>query len=313
MGLTVLATANDLLQKYDQAIDPVLRNHRVRKVERMMNLHSLKTTLGLAKARQVARDFLKAIISEVSQVSFYYSTFPTQKIPFTWIYTEDNVRKKINILNFVLMIQAGYALFAAHQSKMKAINTGVMIDHFDFPITRAWRELSAYDDVKVYVRGDLCNPRISLADVLLDLMEYDIWNLNRPDAARTLQSLCPGVKTQADCLMKIDIMRPLTRTQSDLSPRMAHPIIFLAKEDLPGESKMLETSPLMYAARNMTCELGGCAKIFEPGPVDQRLIAKGDYFVHRGPVGNGVVRTLRSSGHDIIEWNQHDLLSKYPL
>jgi len=74
---------------------------------------------------------------------------------------------------------------------------------------------------------------------------------------------------------------------------------------------MLETSPLMYAARNMACELGGCAKIFEPGQVDQRLIANGDYFVHRGPVGKGVVKTLRSSGHDIVEWNQYDLLSKY--
>lgn len=251
MGLTVLVTTDDLLQKYDQALDSVLKEYRVRKVERMMNLHSLKSTLGLARARQITRDFLRGMMSEISEVTFCYSLFPTQKIPFTWIYTEDPQRKKISILKFVLMIQAGYALFAAHYCKKAATGSAVMLDHFDFPITRAWQELSAYNDVKTYVRGDLCNPRISLADLLLDLMECDIWRLNRQDAHNTLQNLCPGVKSRVECLTKIDLMRPLTRTQTNLSPYMSHPIIFLAKEDLPGEGKMLETSPLMFAARNM--------------------------------------------------------------
>lgn len=280
----------------------------------MLNLYTLKSTVGVAKARQISRDFLKAIMSEISEVTFCYSVFPTMKIPYTWIYTQDPMRKKISILKFVQMIQAGYALFAAHHRKKLSPNLGVMLDHFDFPITQAWQEISAYSDVRVYVRGDLCNPRISLADLLLDLMECDIWRLNRQDALGVLKNICPTAKTEVECLSNIDIMRPLTRTQTDLSTHMAHPIVFLAKEGLPGESKMLETSPLMCAARNMACELGGCAKIFEPGPVDQRLIGKGvDYFVHRGPIGRGVVKTLRTLGHDIYEWNQHDLLSKYGL
>jgi hypothetical protein len=313
MGLTVRCTGDGLLQKYDEALEPVLTRHRINRIERMLNLHTLKSTVGVAKARQVTRDFIRAILTEVSEVTFCYSLFPTRKIPYTWIYTQDSQRKKISIVKFVQMIQAGYALFAAHHRKIRSPSLGVMLDHFDFPITRAWQEISIYSDVKVYVRGDLCNPRISLADLLLDLMECDLWRLNRPEATATLKNLCRPATTNVECLSDIDIMRPLTRTQTDLSTHMAHPIIFLAKENLPGEGKMLETSPLMYAARNMACELGGCAKIFEPGPVDQRLIARGDYFVHRGPVGKGVVKTLRTSGHDIMEWNQHDLLSKYTL
>ena len=313
MGLTVLCASDNLLQKYDQALQPIFEKYRVKRIERMLNLHTLKSTLGVPKARQIARDFLKAIMPEISEVAFYYSIFPTQKITHTWIYTQDPQRKKISILKFVQMIQAGYALFAAHDKKRKLPSAGVMLDHFDFPITLAWQQISAYNDVNVYVRGDLCNPRISLADLLLDLMECDIWKLNRQGAFAALRNLCPTPKTDVECITNIDLMRPLTRTQVDLSTHMAHPIIFLAKEDLPGEGKMLETSPLMYAARNMACELGGCAKIFEPGPVDQRLIGRGDYFVHRGTIGKSVVKVLRTSGHDIVEWNQHDLLSKFSL
>jgi hypothetical protein len=311
MGLTVLCTADSLLHQYDQALEQIFARHKIKKSERMLNLHTLKTTVGVAKARQISRDFIKAIVSEIAEVTFCYSLFPTSKIPYTWIYTQDPIRKKISILKFVQMIQAGYALFAAHYRKKISPTLGVMLDHFDFPITQAWQEISTHSDVRVYVRGDLCNPRISLADLLLDLVECDIWRLNRQNALATLKSICPTAKVEAECLSNIDVMRPLTRTQTDLSTHMAHPIIFLAKEDLPGEGKMLETSPLMYAARNMACELGGCAKIFEAGPIDQRLIVSGDYFVHRGPVGKGVVKTLRTSGHDIVEWNQHDLLSKY--
>lgn len=314
MGLAVLSSTQDLLAKYDAVLDPVLKRHGIKKLERMINLYALKNSVGLAQARQVVREFLRGILGEISEVIFCYSVFPTNKIPHTWIYTEDPQRKKISILKFVQMIQAGYALFVAHHYKSSRKGpAAVMLDHFDFPITRAWRESQQCKDLRVYLRGDLCNPRVSLADLLLDLVECDIWRLNRSNAAETLGRLCPGASVQVECLSDIDIMRPLTRTQADLSRHMAHPIIFLIKEDLPGEGKVLENSPLMFAARNMACELGGCAKIFEPGPADQRLIAKGDYFVHRGRIGKGVLKTLQSSGYDIVGWNRHDLLSRYSL
>ncbi len=314
MGLGVLSSTSDLLAKYDAALDAVFREHRIRKDERMVNLHRLKTTVGVAAARQVVRDFLRRVIPEVSEGVFCYSVFPPRKIPFTYIYTQDPIRKRIGILDFIKMIQAGYALFVAHYYKEVCKGpASVMLDHFDFPIMRAWQQMDQHQDLAVYVRGDLCDPKISLADLLLDLVEADIWRLNFENATLTLRNLCPSAAVRVSCLMDIESMRPLTRTQTDLSRHIAHPIIFLAKEDLPGEGKMLETSPLMFAARNMACELGGCAKIFEPGPQDQRLIAKGDYFVYRGPVGKGVVKALKTSGHDIVEWNQHDLLSRYAL
>jgi len=314
MGIGILSSAQDFLQKYDAALDPVLKRNRIERRERLLNLYVLKNSLGPARARQVVRDFLRNIIGEVAEVVFCYSTFPTRKIPYTWIYTEDPQRKKVGILKFVQMIQAGYALFVAHHYKESAKGSGaVMLDHFDFPITRAWRELEPHSDLGVYVRGDLCNPRISIADLLLDLVECDIWRLNRTNAFDTIGKLCPGASVRVSCLTDIEVMRPLTRTQTDLSRRIAHPIIFLVKEDLPGEGKVLESSPLMFAARNMACELGGCAKVFEPGPTDQRLIGKGDCFVHKGRVSKGVVKALETSGYDIMSWNQHDLLSKYSL
>jgi hypothetical protein len=315
MGLAVESTTHDLLAKYDAALDPVLKRNRIRRTERMVNMYALKNSVGLAQARQVARDFLRNIIGEISGVTFCYSTFPTSKITHTWVYTEDPQRRKISILKFVEMIQAGYALFVAHHCrKSRNSPARIMLDHFDFPITRAWRELEPGGDMGIYVRGDLCNPRISLADLLLDLVECDIWRLDRPNAIDTLRRLCPGISLNVECLRDIDIMRPLTRTQTDFFRHIAHPIIFLLKENLPGEGKMLENTPLMFAARNMACELGGCAKIFEPGAADQNLIGKGcDYFVHRGKVGKAVLKTLESSGYDVIGWNQHDLLSKYSL
>ncbi len=51
MGLTVLVTTDDLLQKYDRALDRVLKTYKVRKVERMVNLNTLKSTLGPARER----------------------------------------------------------------------------------------------------------------------------------------------------------------------------------------------------------------------------------------------------------------------
>jgi len=316
MGLAVLSSTVDLLSKYDEALDPVLRKYRIRRDERMVNLYSLKRNYSKAVARQVVRDFLRNMMTEISEVTFCYSVFPTRKIPFTWIYTQDPKRNKISIVDFVKMIQAGYALFVAHYHKVVyGGEAAVMLDNFDFPITRAWQELNLREDLGVYMKGDLCNPRISLADLLLDLVECDIWRLDFANATSTLRNLCPGVRiAPPKCLIDIDIMRPLARTQTDTSSRLAHPIIFLVKEGLPGEGEMIESSPLMYAARNMACELGGCTKIFEPGPSDQRLIGKGtDYFVYKGPVGKGVIKGLRTSGHDVTEWNQHELLSKYSL
>lgn len=314
MGLALLSSTSGLLPKYDDALEPVLQRYRITRRERMLNLYDLKHSLGEPVARQVVRDFIRNIMDEISEVNFCYSVFPTRKIPFTWVYTQDPQRKKVEIVKFVRMIQAGYALFVAHFYKVTCMGPAdVMIDNFDFPITRAWQELTSHADPRVYIRGDLCNPTISLADVLLDLVECDIWRLNAENAKSTLERLCPGVTVRVKCLTDIDVMRPLTRTQTDTSGHLARPIIFLVKEGLPGEGKMIETSPLMHAARNMACELGGCAKVFEPGPQDQGLISKGDYFVYKARDSKGVVKALRNLGHDIVEWNQHDLLSKYSL
>ena len=316
IGLAVEVETDKLLDEYDKARIQLSGKYGITLLGRMLNSSAIRRELGPGRASQFILEFVQRLAKFFNYLHFAYTAFNPQKLPDAWLYPLDPKREKIPITTFVRMIDSGYAHFCGdHYLNRTGSKLPLRLDSFSFPKTNAWNRLSNYPDLRVYFKGDKCNPAISLADLLLSAIDDRTDRLWRENVEQTIEQLFPNTQFKANRIDHLDDLRPLTREPLDFTPNLAHPIVFLLKElGVPGESEILDDSPLMAACCNLALQRDGCTKIFEPTYTnDGTLIRKGDVLVYQGPRGREQAKVVKGSGHDVEILDRHQVLAMYKV
>lgn len=316
LGLAVEVDTDGLLEEYDKIRTQLNKKYDIVPLGRVLNSFAIRKELGPTRASEFICEFVQSLTKFFNYIHFTYTAFNSQKLPYTWLYPLDRKRQEISIVDFVRMIDSGYAHFCGdHYLNHTGSKLPLRLDSFSFPKTNAWNRLCNHSDLRVYFKGDCCNLAISLADLILSAIDDRTNQLWRENVETTIQQLFPKTQFKANRIDHLDDLRPLTREPLDFTPNLAHPIVFLLKElDAPGESKILENSPLMAACCNLALERDGCAKIFEPAYTnDAAQIRNGDILVHQGPHGRDQAKAIKGTGHDVEIFDRHHMLSKYKV
>lgn len=182
------------------------------------------------------------------------------------------------------------------------------LDHFEGRKTPAWEALIDNDlDINVYYSGCECNALISIADLILKLIQiHQHGHLSTSTLFRPIQKNCPSLKGYGRLnyhAMKrhLRMTTPTVPYFIDLKPFIKHPIFFLVwNPDAPREKvkPMFEWSPIYNAVVKKAYEKKGCLKFFSTedhllwNPETDNLVAWSD-------VDEEVIEWIKNMGYNL--------------
>jgi len=194
------------------------------------------------------------------------------------------------------------------------------LDHFEVRRTPAWEALIDNNlDINVYYSGSECNAIISIADLVLKLIQiHQHGSLTTSTLFRPIQKNCPTFKGYGR--LNYHAMRKHLRITTPIVPYLInfkqfikHPIFFLIwNPDAPRAKvkPMFEWSPTYNAVVKRAYEADGCLKFFSTedhliwSPEDDSLVAWSD-------VDEEVIGWIENMGYELPKvLKKDDVLQK---
>lgn len=197
------------------------------------------------------------------------------------------------------------------------------IDHFSGETTPAWRELvNTEAKLNVYFSGDECNPVVSIADLILKLIE--IFHHGKVDGRtllRPIRERCPSYVGKrklrfhnlGDKGFKIRATAPDIPLPMDLTRYLKHPIFFLVWDPGVPKSrvkKSFEWSPVYNTTAKKATESEGGMKSLS---FDEDIVIwdpKKDFLIPWYATDKEYLDMMRQMGYDLPEVITKDKLLK---
>jgi hypothetical protein len=252
----------------------------------------------------IIQDLVKEVGSEVKQVHIVYTMLFPSSVPKVYTYTAEPPIISETAVDFQDKLAHPYPYLClwAYSKVTPGLNRPLMCDHFAGELTIAWEELEKQCPPRVFFDGGNTNALVSLSDILLRLLDSrfgqlklnDILNPDRlpqflPEFSDRLQAFYLGQKFIRNIV-------PLRRQKIDLTPHIAHPILYIVKEPTSVQtSDFISRTAIMDDIYTVAAKLGGCVHFFEQRDSnDQRLISPGDFFLWTGEHGKRFIESLPS-------------------
>lgn len=192
------------------------------------------------------------------------------------------------------------------------------IDAFTSKQTLAWDTLTKKSSVKVFYRGDECNPFISCADIVAFLVDSRLatrgLRLNPDNVKRVLERHSFDTTIRYFDQKSLDFYVWKEDRMINMSRCLKRPVVFLSMDRLNAGDSGLEhvgqggqvegkqgkpdagirQTEVYQAALKHAYRRNGCMKIFSPAE-DVGLVRSGDMFIHVGPNSEKIGRLLRDT------------------
>jgi hypothetical protein len=188
-------------------------------------------------------------------------------------------------------------------------NDAYLIDHFTGEMTIAWKDLSAFPDLKIYPGGDECNELISVADMLAYLTEKKLWDAKMWLKPENIEKVWSSYKfatevrfIDEDTLSKI---RPFSKDPINVADSLTRPMIFVNVTGI-GFSRLTKEPRISVAA--YACSLHGAFEGFDKY-LDSSKIRDGDIFVYAGEEAK-ILATSFKDMFDIQVYSVRELREK---
>lgn len=187
------------------------------------------------------------------------------------------------------------------------------IDAFSSKHTTAWDIVRKKTSVKVFYKGDECNPFISCADIIAFLVDNTLavqrMQLNDEEVRRALDPYSFDTSVWFADRNSLPYYTWKMNKTINLAGYLKRPIVFLAidrlttnnpsqEQDEPAEGRrrkpdsLTRRTELYQAALRRAYHEDGCMKLFNPTD-DRALIRSGDIFIHAGPDSERIASLLR--------------------
>lgn len=191
----------------------------------------------------------------------------------------------------------------------------LMVDHFQGKLTNAWREIDNSKNLRIYSKGDSCNPLIATSDLILSVLDEEmerrglkLYKENVEEVLGELDLSCESDWLGDGFLSKIT---PRKNVNIPAAKHMAKPTFYVLKE----KNEFIKKDSLLNTPRGKdlmekAIRKEGCVKFYDENQ-DPNFVKDGDYFVYFNEEGKRAIELLKSSGHDINEVkfeNTNDLL-----
>jgi hypothetical protein len=194
----------------------------------------------------------------IHPMSVYAESQPSTLLPIDFLHLIDN--------SFPHICAAKYVREYGNEENLE-------LDHFQLGKTPAWEYLeSSKCNTKLYFSGDICNPIISTADLIIRLIEERM--RGRVDEISLRKALLPGCEIISEKIIYYNLggnteekryATPRLRLQANLNKYITHPIFFTLGK-WPEE---FMTTPTFIKIQEMALNNDGCIKKYEPK--DQNL------------------------------------------
>ena len=233
-------------------------------------------------------------------------------------------RRKIPPARFIESLGSAFSYLTAlsYMWKHESADYGdleVYLDAFNSKQTLAWDILTERLSMKVFYRGDECNPFISCADVLAFLVDDRLTTrglrLNPPDIKRVLEPYL--FDTTVLYLDQKNLSFYVWREDKiiNMTNYLKRPVVFLSMDSLNAGDSGLETdggqdgqvegkqvkpdvgmrqTGAYQAALKHAYRQNGCVKLFSPTE-DMGLVKSGDVFIYVGPNSERMGRQLQDT------------------
>jgi hypothetical protein len=187
----------------------------------------------------------------------------------------------------------GWAYCSRHLREKDAY----LIDNFSGQMTTAWRDLSAFPDIKIFPGGDECNEFISVADMFAYLTEKKLWDskmfLKPENVEQVWSSYAFETEVRFIDEMTLSKIRPFSNEQINTTDSLARPMVFINISGI-GFSRLTADPRASVAA--YACSLEGAFESFDKF-MDSSKIRDGDVFVYAGEEA----KTIAGSFKDMFD------------
>ena len=251
---------------YIESIQDSLRLQGFEPKTKIYNSTSLVSETGY-RMTEIIPHMISQLDSEIERVVLYCAWY----IHPMAIYAESQPTTMLPI-QFLNHISPSFPHICASKYVRMHGESQLELDHFDLGTTPAWDHLiNTKCNIKIYFSGDICNPLISIADLIVRLIEERM--SDSVDEVSLLKSLTKGCETISKKVFCYNLggsveekrfATPRTRLPANLNALISHPIIFT----LGQWPEQFITTPLFERIKERALDQDGCIKKYEP--IDQK-------------------------------------------
>ncbi len=153
--------------------------------------------------------------------------------------------------------------------------------------------------IKTFPHGDCCNPIISTADLMLEVIDYRLADENKFLVFDNIRRVLPefGSKTLVYPIHNkhLKYITPLEKRPVDVISKISHPVFWVFKGNSLMDSGTLKRSKTYRNMIDFSALKGGVVKMFEKGK-DIEFFQEGDYGVYLDSQGKEIIESYISIG-----------------
>jgi len=294
----------DFQKQYHSSVEKHAKAFKVPTRRYVYSHENLWKEIGHAKTVKICDSVIKDLQKYIDRVFVSYVVIPkeTQYIEVGG-YGCPIEQKRTPIFLRSIAHMFSYMTAWAYSGRHLRENDAYLIDHFTGEVTTAWRDLSAFPDLKIYPGGDECNELISVADMLAYLTEKKLWDAKMWLKPESVEQVWNSYKFHTevrfideDTLSKI---RPFSKELINVVDFLARPMVFVNVTGI-GFSRLTGDPRVSVAA--YACSLDGAFEGFDKF-IDSSKIRDGDIFVYAGEEA----KTLANSFKDMFDIQVHSV------
>ena len=316
-------------KKYVEASQDLREEFGLRYATPFFSSTCLRDHLDIFEAADFASRLVSRVQDHIESVHCSYVALPTSEITDIEVGGVKCAKSRIPTIKFIESLGPTFSYLTAlsyiwtHEGSDFG-DLEMHIDAFRSRRTKGWSIVKKTAPIKVFYKGDECNPFISCADIIaflvdetltakrLKLFPDDIKSALEPyKFGKTVHFF--GPRNIHHCAWKMDQM-------INISDHLAGPIVFLAIDRLAAENQdweddaqdgqgddspqkpdaSLRQAEIYQAALSYACQKSGCMKLFSTRE-DKGIIKSGDVFIPAGPNSAKIGRTLQDmAGIEIL-------------
>lgn len=312
---------DELVAKYDKAIDDVFSKHDRHRVRRAYCASSLAKFFGdetFGHESQVIDTITSEIKPAIARFHFFYTYL--FRIPTVSVFGNSTSFKRIPAISheegeqdFYDLINPSYTFLCAWKFLQDYNANELLLDNFQGHVSPAWNEFFSKGKGKVYYSGDECNHFISATDIFLRKIKIELtkrllrslrnWEHHQihftEDGIKDFTKVALGNNVAHHFLgtMYLNKIAPHETKTMATNHLVKHPVFYIVRESPREEDEkaIIEISPVYSKILNMALEADGCVKFYHPS-ADPEVMQPNDVIVTFGPRGGQIFDTLERNG-----------------
>ena len=264
---------------------------------------------GIEKKYEILDTFSKEISKHIEKIHFFYTLFSEKHLREVKVYGRMSKNKQLHLssptrtyekLISEHLVQCFPAICAWRLTQhLTPRTTSFHLDSFEGHIFEGWEELEKKFNIFVYPSGDSCNPVISTADLLTDLIDK---KLQSEKKFLIFENIRPALPEFGDNLLVYPIsnkhlpkITPVDNISIKTLHLLKHPVFWVFKGDQLISSDFMKKSKVFRNLIDYAASQNGVVKMFnKSGDID--FVKEGDYGAYLNNKGRETIDSYKKMG-----------------